>query len=683
MPDGWTTNIKYVRGVGPAKAAVLAKLGIFTVGDLLEHYPRRYEDRSQFKSIRSLADGELQSFRATVASVQESRPRRGLTLTKITVRDASGAAQLVWFNQPYVKKWFKPGADLVIAGKVERRYGQVQVSHPEIEVMDGADLLHTGRIVPIYPANDSVAQRWLRTLIREVLDGFGDVPEFLPAAVRAEFSLMERRAALGNIHFPQDAKALEAAHRRLVFEELFLLQCGLLYLKGLNKQEGTGIKHAPDGELVCGVTAGLSFSLTADQRTALADIKADMEDARPMQRLIQGDVGSGKTVVAAIALAKTVENGYQGAMMAPTEILAEQHCHTLAQMLAPQGVRIAALTGSLTRRVREEVLDRLKHGLVDVVVGTHALIQEDVAFAQLGLVVTDEQHRFGVRQRSRLQAKGGMPDVLVMTATPIPRTMALTVYGDLDVSVIRELPPGRKPVKTYAVGSDMRARIYNFIVKEVAAGRQAYVVCPLVEESDKLEVQAATQLYEQLGATYFRNIPCGLVHGRLKAQEKESVMAAFYAGELKVLVATTVIEVGVNVPNASVMVIEGADRFGLAQLHQLRGRIGRGGHQSYCILMSDNQNAETRERLGIMAQVQDGFVLAEKDLVLRGPGQFFGTMQHGMPDLKIADIVKDTGVLVEARKAAQRTVADPDRFAAVRPVLRDRFGDHFGMIFQS
>jgi ATP-dependent DNA helicase RecG len=676
-------DIKYIKGVGPAKATMLAKLNIFTVGDLLEHYPRRYEDRSQLKPIRALADGEVQTFQAQVVSVQDSRPRRGLTLTKVTVRDATGAAQLVWFNQPYIKKWYKAGLDLIITGKVERRYGQVQVSHPEIEVIDGADLLHTGRIVPIYPASESVGQRWLRTLIRQVLDSCGEAPEFLSPAVVAEYRLMGRHSALTNVHFPVDAAALEAARRRLVFEELYLLQCGLLYLKSLNKQEGSGIKHAVDGELVKKVEGALPFTLTGDQRAALADIKADMEDTRPMQRLIQGDVGSGKTVLAAIALAKTVASGYQGAMMAPTEILAEQHCHTLSQLLAPHGVRLAVLTGRLTRRTRDEVLDRLKHGLADVVVGTHALIQDDVEFKHLGLVVTDEQHRFGVRQRARLQAKGETPDVLVMTATPIPRTMALTVYGDLDVSVIRQLPPGRKPIKTYSVGSDMRERVYRFIVKEVAVGRQAYVVCPLVEESDKLEAQAATQLYEQLQGTYFKKLACGLVHGKMKAADKDEVMKAFYCGDVQVLVATTVIEVGVNVPNATVMVVEGADRFGLAQLHQLRGRIGRGEHQSYCILLSDNQSAESRERLAIMAQTQDGFELAEKDLTLRGPGQFFGTRQHGMPDLKIADIVKDTGVLLEARRAAQQTVAHPERFAGVRSVLNERFGNHFGLIFQS
>lgn len=680
--QNWSTSIKYMKGVGPAKADMLAKLNVFTVGDLLEHYPRRYEDRSQLKPIQFLRDNEVQTFRATVVKVQDSKPRRGLTLTKITVRDDTGSAQLVWFNQAYIKRWFKPDTEMIISGKVERRFGQVQISHPEVEVDDGADFLHTGRIVPVYPASESVGQRWLRTLIRQAMDTFGAVQEFLPADILSQFSLLARRDALENIHFPQDLATLEAARRRLVFEELYLLQCGLLYLKGKNKQGG-GIKHAPDGELVKGVQDRLPFVLTGDQKAALADIKADMEDVTPMQRLIQGDVGSGKTILAAIALAKAVENGYQGAMMAPTEILAEQHCHTLAQSLAPLGIRIAALTGKLTRRIKEEVLSRLRDGLVDVVVGTHALIQEDVEFKHLGLVITDEQHRFGVRQRATLQAKGSMPDVLVMTATPIPRTMALTVYGDLDVSVIRELPPGRKPIKTYAVGSDMRQRVYTFVGKEVTGGRQAYVVCPLVEESEKLEVQSAVQMYEQLRVSYFKELTCGLVHGKMKPQEKERVMNAFYCGEIQVLVATTVIEVGVNVPNASVMLVEGADRFGLAQLHQLRGRVGRGEHQSYCILLSDSQNPETKDRLAIMAKTQDGFELAEKDLTLRGPGQFFGTRQHGIPDLKIADILKDSAVLLEARRAAQQTVAAADRFDSIRPVLADRFGGHFGMIFNN
>jgi ATP-dependent DNA helicase RecG len=672
-----------MKRVGPVKAALLAKLGIFTIGDLLEHYPRRYEDRSQLKTINCLGDGQTETFRAKVTQLEETKPRRGLTITKLWVRDETGKAQIVWFNQPYVKKWYKPGMELIVSGKIQRRYYQIEVSCPEIEIIDGSDMLHTGCIVPIYPASENINQRFLRTVIRQALDSCHNIVETLPQEVIEQFTLLDRAAALENIHFPLKINLLNQARRRLVFEELYLLQCGLLYAKHKNKANHIGIKLAPDGQLVHQAEQNLPFMLTGDQQQVLREIKADMEDVSAMQRLVQGDVGSGKTVVAAIALIKAVENGYQGAMMAPTEILAEQHYRTLEKLFAPLAINLAILTGKISRRNRDEVLKKIGDGSVDVVVGTHALIQDAVEFKHLGLVVTDEQHRFGVGQRARLQAKGNTPDMLVMTATPIPRTMALTVYGDLDISVIRQLPPGRKVVKTYTRGSEKRNAIYDFVVKEVQKGRQAYVVCPLVEESDKIEAQSATTVYEQLIATHFQYIPCGLVYGKLKQQDKNAVMNKFYCGETKVLIATTVIEVGVNVPNATVMVIEGADRFGLAQLHQLRGRIGRGEHQSYCILLSDSKNTETLERLAIMTKTNDGFLLAEEDLKLRGPGQFFGFRQHGMPDLKIADIVKDTDILIEARHAAQQTVVIPERFSSIRSALIDRFGEQFTTIFQN
>ncbi|VBB07926.1 dead/deah box helicase [Lucifera butyrica] len=679
----WLQPIKEIKGIGPARAALLAKLNIFSAGDLLEHFPRRYEDRRQLKPIQLLADDTWETFTATVTGIEESKPRRGLTITKVLVRDATGAAQLVWFNQSYRKKWFKIGMKLIIAGKVKRRF-QTEIHNPEIELADGNDRVNAGCIVPVYPASEKIQQRFLRSLIRQVLDGTTAVSEPLPADIITRFHLLSRKEALENIHFPANMDLLEQARYRLVFEELYLLQCGLAFIKRYKKSGYTGIKHLPDGRLVSRLERQLPFTLTEDQKKVWQEIKLDMEDTVPMQRLIQGDVGSGKTVLAALALAKTIENGYQGAMMVPTEILAEQHYHTLAQFLAPLGVKLTLLTGKLTRRAREETLEQIRDGLVDVVVGTHALIQDDVSFHCLGLVITDEQHRFGVRQRSLLQSKGGMPDVLVMTATPIPRTMALTVYGDLDVSVIRQLPPGRKEIKTYAESNQMRERVYrNLVVRQVESGRQAYVVCPLVEESENIDAQSAVQVYEQLTRTYLRNIPCCLLHGKLKATEKEAVMEAFCRGECKVLVATTVIEVGVNVPNATVMVIEGAERFGLAQLHQLRGRIGRGQHQSYCVLLSDSRNAETKERLKILAQTSDGFLLAEKDLLLRGPGQFFGSRQHGLPDLKIADIVKDTQVLIEARRAALTTANDPQAIFSMQAVLQERFGDYFSFIFRN
>lgn len=680
----WSAKIQFLKGVGPANAAKLAKLGIFTVGQLLEHYPRRYEDRSKLKLIAELTDGLYETFRATVVSVGEIKSHRGLRILKVTVRDQSGMAALTWFNQSYLKNKYKPGMELIISGKIQRRMNVVEVNKPDIEPAAEFNA-EAGHIIPVYPATEELMQWQLRALTRQALDlleASGTDPlESLPANIVTSHTLLPRQQALANIHYPDSMEMLAAARHRLVFEELFLLQCGLAYLKQKTKTSFTGVKHAPDGQLMSKIMNSLPFALTNDQYQTLREVKADMEDTTPMQRLVQGDVGSGKTVIAAIALTKTVENGYQGAMMAPTEILAEQHYHTLAKLLAPHGIKLAVLTGKLTRKTKEEVLRQIKAGLIDIVVGTHALIQDNVEFAQLGLVVTDEQHRFGVRQRARLEAKGRQPDVLVMTATPIPRTMALTVYGDLDVSIIRELPPGRQPIATYTRSKESRQKVYAFAAQQIKAGRQVYVVCPLVEESEKIEAQSAVSMHEELSSTFFKTIPCGLLHGKMKPQEKEAVMAAFACGELKALVATTVIEVGVNVPNATVMIIEGADRFGLAQLHQLRGRVGRGEHKSYCILLSDSNNEETMERLRTMTEVSDGFVLAEKDLLLRGPGQFFGTSQHGMPDLKIADIVRDTDILLEARRAAQQTVCSPEYLASVWQTLQTWFGEKFSMIF--
>jgi ATP-dependent DNA helicase RecG len=680
-----SAKIQFLKGVGPANAAKLNKLGIYTIGQLLQHYPRRYEDRSTLKLIGELTDGLYESFRAVVINISDLKSQRGLKITKITVRDQSGIAQLTWFNQAYMKSKYKPGMELIISGKIQRRLNVVEVNKPDIELAAEFNA-GSGHIIPVYPTTEDFPQwRW-RALIIQALELFQngaapEVVESLPADIIAAHKLLNRQQAVVNIHLPANMEILINARRRLVFEELFLLQCGLAYLKQKTKAGLKGVKHAPDGELVSKIEKSLPFTLTNDQLKTLQEIKADMEDTTTMQRLVQGDVGSGKTVIAAIALAKTVESGYQGAMMAPTEILAEQHYHTLAQLLTPQGITVAVLTGKLTRRARDKIVHHFKEGVIDIVVGTHALIQDDVEFAQLGLVVTDEQHRFGVRQRARLEAKGNQPDVLIMTATPIPRTMALTVYGDLDVSVIRQLPPGRQPIATYSRSNNRRNKVYLFAVEQIKAGRQVYVVCPLVDESDKVAAQSAVKMHEELSATFLKNISCGLLHGKMKSQEKDAVMASFSCGEIKALIATTVIEVGVNVPNATVMIIEGADRFGLAQLHQLRGRVGRGEHKSYCILLSDNTNEETVERLTIMTQVNDGFVLAEKDLLLRGPGQFFGTNQHGLPDLKIADIVRDTDILLEARRAAQQTICSAEYLDKVWKTLQDWFGEKFKMIF--
>lgn len=680
MKTNLTADIKYVKGVGPAKAALLAKLGIFSIKDLLQHYPRRYEDRSQLKTICELSEGAAEAFRGIITTIRESRPRRGLIILRIGVRDSSGTAELVWFNQSFLKGKYKPGMEVVIFGRIERYFGKTQINSPEVEVLEQGER-YGGCVIPVYPASENVSQNLLRQLLKTALDVVS-IDENLPQEILEEYGLLGREQALKQIHFPDTLIIAEQARRRLAFEELYLLQCGLLYIKQKNKKV-SGVKHAADGQVVKELEHSLPFALTGDQIKTLHEIKTDMEDIKPMQRLVQGDVGSGKTVVACVALAKTVENGYQGAMMAPTEILAEQHYHTLARLMAPLGIRLAMLTGKLSRKIREEVLDRIKDGLVDIVIGTHALIEEDVVFRHLGLVVTDEQHRFGVSQRAKLQSKGRSPDVLIMTATPIPRTMALTVYGDLDVSLIRQLPPGRKPITTLFYNNVKRGEVYQGVVREISRGRQAYIVCPLVEDSEKIDLQSATSLYQELVHSFFADISCGLIHGRMKPQEKDEIMTAFHQGDIKILIATTVIEVGVNVPNATIMVIENAERFGLSQLHQLRGRIGRGQYQSYCVLLSDAEHKEAKDRLKLMTQVSDGFTLAEQDLILRGPGQFFGMRQHGMPDLRIADILKDTDILIEARRAAQKTIAAPDKFLTIKDAMDNAFGSHFRMIFNS
>lgn len=676
----WNSPVQYIKGVGPSKAAHLSKLGITTAGQLLEYFPARYEDRSTLKLIRQLVIGQYETFQAHVLTITTKKSARGLSILTVIVGDDTGTIELVWFNQDFLKRKFKIGLAVVVYGKVERQYN-LKVANPEIEIVSDSDVFQ-GRILPVYRLSDSVSQNVLRTLTEQVFASDMMIEEVLPAAVLTSAGLMGRSEAFQQVHFPTTQTQLQQAIIRLKFEELFLLQCLLLLTKLHNKRPFVGVKHGRDEGLSRQALASLAFNLTKDQQLALQDIKADMEDSQPMQRLLQGDVGSGKTVVAALALVKTVENGYQGALMAPTEILADQHYHALSKLLSPLGIKIGLLTGSKTKKQKNEVCKLLKTGLLDIIIGTHALIQEGVEFGQLGLVVTDEQHRFGVSQRARLQEKGLEPDVLVMTATPIPRTLALTVYGDLDISLIRQLPPGRKPIRTFLRNRDKRFAIYQFVIREIHQGRQAYVVCPLVEESDKIDTQAAVQLFEELQAGYLQGLSCGLIHGKMKATEKAAVMKAFYDNKIVLLVATTVIEVGVNVPNATVMVIEGAERFGLSQLHQLRGRIGRGSEQSYCVLISDNKQPETVERLSVMTETNDGFVVAEKDLLLRGPGQFFGTRQSGLPDLKIANIVTDVGILIEARAAAQQLITEKNYQEQLGKVLTDRFGANF-LIFHN
>ena len=683
----WKEPTTSIRGVGKKKAADLTALNINTVGDLLEHYPRQesYMDFSKLKTIAELAtDGSKQIFKATVHSVRDSF--RGRTrFSTLTVRDETGFADIYFFmGQRYWAKKYKPGTTLLIVGRVKSGRTAKMVSEAHCQEL-GDDFEQGLGIVPTYSLAGALTQKNLQAWVKECLaKAEGELPESLPNSVIKKCGLCGRIEALKNIHFPKSWQALAEARKRLVFEELFLLQCGLLFYRGKQKEERQGLKHGVDGDKLQKIIAKLPFELTPAQKQAWLDISLDMQDVKPMHRILQGDVGSGKTVISALALAKAAENGYQGCIMAPTEILAVQHYETLTEYLAPFGMRIALLTGGMRAKERRSLLMDLELGLVDIVVGTHALLQDDVRFAKLSLVVTDEQHRFGVVQRAKLANKSTYaPDVLIMTATPIPRTLALTVYGDLDVSLMKGRPPGRKPVQTLCYTEEKRKDVYAGLVRQVQAGRQAYIVCPLIENSEVLNARSAENVYDELVHSFLKNIPCALLHGKLKPAEKDAIMTEFSAGRIKVLVSTTVIEVGVNVPNATLMVVENAERFGLAQLHQLRGRVGRGSEQSYCVLLTSADAPETLARLQVLRDSDDGFYLAEKDLEQRGAGQLFGLRQHGLPDLRIADILRDTEVIVQARNMAQSLLKNESDWQEMLEFVKLQLDDRFQMIFNN
>ena len=689
MTMWWQEPVTRLKGIGPKKALEFENINVVTIGDLLNHFPRQgcYLDYSHIRTIGELTTGgEMQLFRGTIVRMNNRRSARNLKYATITIGDGTGFAEIVLFGaQTYMTRVYHTGDEVLVIGKVMPGRTAKSVTGASLSHVkeDGAE---APGILPTYALTGSLTQNQVRGAVRQALAlARKELPECLPEKILRAKQFLPRLEALENIHFPKSPELLEKARQRLIFEELFFLQCGLLYHRVEIKKDSQGIKMARCGTMVRKVLDNLGFSLTDSQKKAWQEIDDDMQSPEPMNRLVQGDVGSGKTALALLALAKAVENGYQGCLMAPTEILAEQHYQEMQKVLEPAGIRTALLTGGLSAKTRRQVLEGLADGSIQAVVGTYALIQDKVVFHSLALAITDEQHRFGVAQRAKLQAKSQYaPHVLVMTATPIPRTLALTVYGDLDVSLMKGLPPGRKPVRTLCYTEDKRPAVYQGMVHQIREGHQAYVVCPLIEESEGVDAKAAEELYEELTSTYLRGIPCGLLHGRLKPEEKDAVMESFARNETKVLITTTVVEVGVNVPNATLMVIEGADRFGLAQMHQLRGRVGRGSAQSYCVLLTASTNPVTLERLQIMRSCSDGFLLAEKDLELRGAGQFFGLRQHGLSDLYIADILRDTDTLVEARKAAQWAMGNPSiAKEVIRAAAVTQFDGRFERIFNA
>ncbi len=667
-------KITTLKGVGTATAKNLTRLGIVTLRDMLYHFPFRNEDRSEIKKIAEVKDGDSSLIKATVFSAPEVRRiRKNFSVYTMVLRDDSGFINAVWYNNKYIMKNFTVGATYNFFGQIKISFGKKEIITPVYETLDKS--LSTGRIVPVYNVTAGLSQKTMQTLARKVLDSaLPEIEETLPSYIKEELKLPSLQWALSNIHFPESAEDFSKARKRLVFEEFFLFNMGMRLLSGRRRSlSGVSYEDLDFSPFL----SHLPYEFTNAQKRVSEEIAKDLSSPSPMNRLVQGDVGSGKTAVAALSLYLTCKNGHQGVMMAPTELLAHQHYESLKSML--KNVPICLLSGSTKAKERREIIEKLKSGEVKIAVGTHALFSEDVAFSDLTLVITDEQHRFGVRQRAALAQKSSVsPHILVMTATPIPRTLALILYSDLNISVIDELPPGRTPVKTYVVDEDMRQRIYAFIKKNVEAGHQVYIVCPMVEESDSMELKSVLEFAESLKTDVFPDISLAVVHGKMKAAEKDEVMASFLSGETKILVSTTVIEVGVNVPNATLMVVENAERFGLAQLHQLRGRVGRGTDESHCVLFCQGGSKETKERMEIMSKTNDGFLIAQKDLELRGPGEIFGTRQHGLPEMKIGDIANDSGLLNLASNVADKVLkSDPSLKApeniSIRKSIKEMF----------
>ena len=665
-----STDIRFLKGVGEKRAELLRKKGIDTVGALLRFYPRAYLDWQNITPISECHEGENVCVRAEITSpVKTANIRRGMTLYKFSAADDSGVIEVTLFNRKYLAENLREGRSYLFYGKLGYGITLRQMSSPEIMPAE-----YMG-IEPVYTAAEGLSSKTIEKIMKNALVYTDSMQDAIPDGIRQKNGLCDFKTALKSIHFPLERQALESAKRRLVFEELFVLQTGLLFLKRRRRAlAGCTVKE----NLLDEFKKTLSFKLTGAQERVINECLTDMMSPRPMNRLIQGDVGSGKTAVAAALMYISAGNGFQSALMAPTELLAEQHFKTLCKITENSGIKCALLTGSLTKKQKDEVKAGLKSGEIKVAVGTHALLTDDVEFESLGLVVTDEQHRFGVGQRGRLSSKGNNPHTLVMSATPIPRTLGLIIYGDLDISIIDEYPAGRQRIATYCVDSSYNARVYNYIKKFIAEGRQAYIVCPLVDENEALGIKSASEYYEELSENQFKNYTVGLLHGKMKPKDKESVMRRFAAGEIQLLISTTVIEVGIDVPNAALMVIENAERFGLSQLHQLRGRIGRGEYSSACILISDIKSGDTKRRLDVIKNNTDGFKIADEDLKLRGPGDFLGSRQHGLPDMKIADIFADRETLHSAGKEAEELLRrDPMLHDAENAGLRSEITELF------
>ena len=669
-------DVKYIKGVGPTRVTLLNRLGIFTLKDLITYYPRTYEDRRKPKYIAQCEDGEEVLIEAVACSRVTNIRLNGKTMQRLMVRDETGGATITWFNQPYLKNNFIVGNQYKFFGKISKKTGKITMNSPVFDKIENVQ--NTGRIIPIYPLTYNLSQNNLRKIMEAAIqEVYEKLLETLPNYLLEEYKLENINDATKHIHFPDEIKDFQIARNRLVFEELLSVQLALLELKNSYMNEEKGIRFSKEAKM-SEVINTLPFNLTKAQLRVLEEIDNNMESEKSMNRLLQGDVGSGKTVVAMCAAYKAVESGYQAAIMAPTAILATQHLENFKNILEKLEIRCELLISGITKKKKEDILERLKNGEIDILIGTHAIIEENVVFKNLGLVVTDEQHRFGVKQRTRIAEKGKNPDVLVMTATPIPRTLALILYGDLDISIIDELPPNRKKIDTFAVGKNMTDRVNNFIRQQVKEGRQAYVVCPLVEENEEMDLKSVEKLYETYSKEVFPEYRVDYIHGKMKTKDKDLIMERFKNKEIDILISTTVIEVGVDVPNSNIMVIENAERFGLAQLHQLRGRVGRGEYKSYCILKFEGKSENVRKRMKVMCETNDGFIISEKDLELRGAGDFFGTMQHGLPEFKIANLFEDIDILKMVQSVAMKILSeDPklekEKNKLLKVLIKDKF----------